>query len=238
MHGVKNQFSMKQKAYLLIPIYLLLSGCGAEPEQSNIASEEPTLSEKLWTEKDRQFILDELDRTTKELIKEIDDLAIDQWTFREDPNRWDIAEIVEHLTVQNELHYREITAISNVPEMPQYLPITTGQDGHFQKYATDPAKSQAKWFLHPINRFCSKRQSQDAFLRARDGLRDFVEATDADLRKHFAFRNDAGSKPIDEIKIGDVRDLHQLLLTGIAHTDRHIAQIKRLKKHPSYPREI
>ncbi len=229
---------MKHKIYFLIPIYLLFSGCQTEPEQPNISSEKTTPPERLWTEKDRQFILDELDRTTNELMKEIENLAMDQWSFREDQNRWDVAEIVEHLTVQNELHYREIYAVCNTPELVKYLPITTGEDGHFQKYATDPAKSQAKWFLHPIGRYCSKRQARNAFLRARDGLRDFVEATKIDLRKHFTFRNQAGDKPIEEIKIGDVRDLHQLLLTGIAHTDRHIAQIKKLKKHPAYPREI
>lgn len=224
-------------SYLLL-ICLILFGCKADSKGPN---EDATLTApniKLWTEKDRQFILEELDRTSKELIKEVEKLGMDQWTFRETPDRWNIAEIVEHLTLQNELHYREIYAVSNAPAMPQYLSITVGQDDHFTSYANDPVKSQAKWFLQPLGRFDSKRQSVSAFQRARDGIRGFVEKTEVDLRQHFTFRNHAGDQPIDSIKIGDVRDLHQLLLTGIAHTDRHLKQIKKIKKNKLYPRDI
>ncbi len=230
---------MRTIAVCLLSVCVFIFSCNNSSENSPTKPTSPTTTqEKSWTEADRTYILHELDRTTEALMKEIDDLAMDQWFFREDPSRWNIAEIVEHLAVQNELHYREISAISNAPAMPQYLAITTGKDNHFQKYANDPAKSQAKWFLHPIGRYGSMRQSKNAFLRARDGLRDFVEATEVDLRLQFTFRNGAGNKLIDKLTIGDVRDLHQLLLTGIAHTDRHIAQIKQLKKHKSFPKEI
>ncbi|MEO1257740.1 MAG: DinB family protein [Bacteroidota bacterium] len=195
-------------------------------------------TEKLWTEIDRQYILAELDRTTKELLKETQKLGFDQWTFREHRSRWNINEIVEHLILQNELHYREISAVSNGPALPKYLPITSGKDGYFKKYATDPTKGQAKWFLQPLGRFESKRESISAFQRACDGIRGFVETTDVDLRKKMTFRNKGGEKKLADIKIGDVRDLHQLLLTGVAHTDRHLMQIRNIKKHPAYPRNI
>ncbi|MEZ4935290.1 MAG: DinB family protein [Saprospiraceae bacterium] len=219
-------------------VLVLLFGCNPVADQSETAVSTPSSQEKIWTEKDRQFILKELERTSNELLKETEKLALDQWTFRENPTRWNIAEIVEHLILQNELHYREIYAVSNAPALPQYLPITTGHDDHFLSYATDPVKSHAKWFLQPLGRFDSKRQSIAAFQRARDGIRGFVEKTEIDLRQHFTFRNQAGNVPIDSVKIGDVMDLHQFLLTGIAHTDRHLVQIRNIKKHKLYPRDI
>ncbi len=221
-----------------ILFFFILLGCSADSGQTDNGVAKMDSSKKIWSEKDRQYALDELDRTTKELMKEVENLGMDQWTFRENPNRWNMAEIVEHLTLQNELHYREIYAVSNAPSMPEYLSVTKGQDDHFVKYATDPVKSQARWFLQPLGRFESKRQSIAAFQRARDGIRGFVETTDVDMRQHFTFRNHAGDKPISEIKIGEVRDLHQLLLTGIAHTDRHLTQIRNIKKHKQYPRDI
>ena len=226
---------------IFIPVLFLapfIWSCNGNHQTGQDAPASSLKKEITWTEADRQFLLSELDRTTDALIKEVEYLSPDQWHFKEDPYRWDIAEIIEHLTVQNELHYREIYAASNFPEMPEYLPVTTGQDDYFLNYATDPKKSQAKWFLQPIGRFESKRRSIDAFLRARDGIRDFIEATKIDLRRHFTFRNKGGDKKVADIKIGEVRDLHQLILTGVAHTDRHLKQIRNIKKNKFYPRNI
>ena len=64
----------------------------------------------------------------------------------------------------------------------------------------------------------------------------YVENNDVDLRKHFTFRKYIEGIPLDRIKPGEVRDLHQLLLTGIAHTKRHVLQIKRIKEHANFPK--
>lgn len=74
-----------------------------------------------------------------------------------------------------------------------------------------------------------------AFSMAGGGLRALIETTDIDLRKQFTFRAPAEGKALSEIQIGQVRDLHQLLLTGIAHTDRHLSQIRRALTHPDFP---
>ena len=63
----------------------------------------------------------------------------------------------------------------------------------------------------------------------------FVKETPIDLRKQYTFRTPVEGKDISILKIGQVRDLHQLLLTGIGHTDRHITQIRNIKKHPEWP---
>lgn len=231
--------AMMKKTTFFFLIIFFAAGCETDVKQAPTSAAPASIApQKLWTEADRQFLLSELDRTTEELRELTDRLGRDQWAFKENEFRWSIGEILEHLTVQNELDYREITVIANGPEMPEYLAVTQGQDAYFQAYATSPEKSQAKWFLQPLGRFAHWRQHQNGFLRARDGLRDFIEATEVDLRKHFTFRNNAGAKKTTDIKIGDVRDLHQLVLTGIAHTDRHIRQIREIKKNRQYPRDI
>ena len=226
---------MKNIAFHLLCLLFFAAGCAPETPHAPPPGAAPP---KIWTESERRFLLVELDRTTAEVLKETEDLGEEQWHFHEDNFRWSIAAIIEHLTVQNELDYRELTSLANAPAMPQYLMAAAGQDQLFRAYATDPEKAQAKWFLQPIGRFGHKRQAVDAFLRARDGLRDFVEATEVDLRLHFTFRNKAGEKPMPELKPGDVRDLHQLVLYGIAHTDRHLRQIRNIKKHSRYPKDM
>lgn len=197
-------------------------------------SEENKNNERWWTEEDRQLIISELNRTTEALKTEIGDLTNEQWNFREAPDRWSIAEIVEHLEMQNQLHYREISAVSNAPQYLKFRVLTKGKDAHFSNYATDTTASKANWFLEPLGRFCTKEAGANAFFRARGKLTEWVEQTGIDLRKQFTFRTPVKGKKLSELKVGQVRDLHQLLLTGIAHTDRHLKQIRKIKRHKNY----
>lgn len=216
------------------PIFLLffVLAIACEPASN---SEENTAIDRWWTRTDRRFIISELNRTTNAIKEEIENLTDEQWQFKELPDRWSIAEIVEHLEMQNQLHYREISVGSFAPQCLKFRSITKGNDQHFIKYRTDTTRGQAQWFLDPLGRFCSKDEGEKAFFRARGKLREFVEQTQVDLRKQFTFRTSVENKAVTELKIGQVRDLHQLLLTGIAHTDRHLCQLQKIKHHQNYP---
>lgn len=192
-------------------------------------------SGRWWTEDNQQLIISELNRTTNELRAEIEDITADQWNFREDTARWSIAEIVEHLEMQNQLHYREISVTSKAPQYLQFRAITEGKDAYFSNYSTDTARSKASWFLEPKGKYCSLKDGEAAFYKARSELTQLIEQTDIDFRKQFTFRVAVEEKEITDIKIGQVRDLHQLLLTGIAHTDRHLNQIRKIRQHREYP---
>ena len=202
---------------------------------TNVYTNETSIS-RLWTEEDRLFILSGLDRTTEEVKREAEDLSEAQSKFRESNGRWNITEIIEHLEVQNELHFREIRAISKTPKLPEYIEIAKGMDSHYLAYSTDSVRGKAQWFLEPIGRFTSMEKALEAFLRTRSYFTDFVRSTDVDFRRHFTFRRNLENIELSEIKPGDVRDLHQLVLTGIAHTDRHLAQIRRIKLHADFPK--
>lgn len=219
---------MKNFSYYFSLLVLLL-GCAQEGPKEDQGG--------WWTERERQLILSELDRTTNALRTAIEGITEAQWNFREDPARWSIAEIVEHLEMQNQLHYRELSVVSKAPQYLQYRSITQGKDTFFTKYGTDPKPGKAQWFLEPLGRFCSIADGRLAFLRARQELTQLVETTPIDFRKQFTFRAPVEGKELKEIKIGQVRDLHQLLLTGIAHTDRHLNQIRKIKQHQEYPKD-
>ena len=193
-------------------------------------------SNRWWTESDRQLAIFELNRTTAELQASIEKVTHEQWNFREDSTRWSIAEIIEHLEIQNLLHYRELSVISKSPQYLRFRLITKGRDSFFSNYSTDTIQGKAQWFLEPLGRYSSLKDGQDAFLKARKELTKLVEETDIDFRKQFTFRVPVEGQEIKNINIGQVRDLHQLLLTGIAHTDRHINQIKNIKLHHNYPK--
>lgn len=190
--------------------------------------------EKLWTEAEREFLITDLSRSLEDIIQAVNDLSEAQWRFKESEDRWSVADIVEHLEVQDEMFYREMDVIPKRPETPEFAAMVKGNDSLLLAYATDPTKGFAG-YLEPIGRFCSKKDAITAFSRIRNMMLEIVKNTDEDLRLHFTFRSYADDGGLTDPGIYDVRDLHQLMLTCIAHTDRHRVQIENLMKHQQYP---
>jgi hypothetical protein len=186
-----------------------------------------------WSEEERRLLIEGLDRTRDLLQAETADLTTGQWQFKEVPDRWSIAEVVEHLQLQEDMYFRELYLISQVPEMPELRERVRGKEAQIMAYSTDPEAGIAAWYLQPEGRWSSGPEAMRQLLRSREKVTDFVRNTNADLRLHFTFRDYyPGSDGLWAI-----RDLHQLLLTTIAHTERHVNQIKRIKEHSSFPRE-
>jgi len=191
--------------------------------------------ETLWTAAERQLLLDGLQRTMLEMLDLVTNLKEDQWNFTEGSGRWSIGNIVEHLELQDKMHYREVYLISKIPIMPEYVEVVKGNDHHFLAYATDPKPGRTSWNLEPNGRFCNQENTIRAFQRVREELIKYVQETEEDFRQHFTFRNYKPDGGLTNPGAWDVRDLHQLLLTTIAHTDRHLGQIKKIMQVASYP---
>ena len=205
-----------------IIISSLLGGCQTIPEDKPLP--------KQWTEKERELLLTELEGTRKELLRQIDTLNERQWFFRSDSQSWSVAEVVEHLDLQENMHYREVYIISQTPQNLEHLGKTKKNDSLVSAYATDPQKGVADWYVQPRGRWCGKRSAVAQFNRTRDQMLEFVKTTDADLRMQFTYR-----KKVPKNDFRRVRDLHQIILTTIAHTKRHIHQIERIKSRPDFP---
>jgi len=215
-------------------LFIALTAC--ENKKQSPVPNEAIVEKRLWTEEEKKFILDGLERTRDELLSEINDLSEEQWRFVEDSGRWSISEIVEHLEVQEEMYYREIYVTSKAPQVSDFSETVRGNDEKIHAYANDPTAGDAGFMLTPIGRFGSKELAEKAFLRARNEMIKFVSETDLDLRRFFTFRKYPKDGLLSDPGLWDVRDLHQLLLTTIAHTDRHIGQLRRVKLHENYPK--
>jgi len=193
-----------------------------------------SLSAKLWSMQDKELLIRGLERTRNDLMKEIEGLSIQQWNFKEDSSRWSIAEIVEHLFAQNESYRIEMRTALNQPESLEFIEKAKGNDQVFIDYTTDTLKTDAG-FLSPIGRFCSKEKAIFAFNRTQDALINMITTTNKDFRKHFTFRNYVFDGHLSNAEKYNIRDMHQLMLTCIAHMDRHLNQLRKVKKHSSYP---
>lgn len=186
---------------------------------------------KVWTEEERQLLISGLDETRKSILAEIEALSTEQWFYLSDSSTWSIALVIEHISLQEVMHYREIYVISNTPPQPKYIGNLKDNDKMILKYETDPTKGTADWGVTPLGRWCNKSDAVHQINRATDKLIEFTSETDVDLRQQITFRDIP-----DKSDFRRTRDLHQILLTNITHTKRHIHQIRRIKSHPNFPK--
>lgn len=195
---------------LLIPI-LLLAALGTRGQ------------ERLWTEADRQYQLQNLKRTEQELEKATAGLTEEQWHFRESPQRWSIAEIVEHLALWEIIFAREINlAMRNTPNAALKQACRT--DSSYLSFIMEEKGHNAPDYAKPTG-FIRGKANLEFFRTRRQGTTAFVDSTKADLRLYH-----------EAVGGGVFRDVHQVLLVQWGHVDRHLRQIQRVKKHPLFPK--
>lgn len=210
---------MKNSVFYVI---LLLLGCSRTKEK---------ISYPMWTEADRDLLISEFEMTQKLINELVRGLNVDQWNYQPDETTWSIAHIIEHLQLQEDMHYREVRIVSMQPPMLKHSLSTIGNDEKVNAYATNPIKTKSDWNVMPLGRWSNKELALHAFNRSRNKMIELVKNMKKDLRQQITFR------PIDdEHDFRKIRNLHQILLTTIAHTKRHIHQIRQIIDSKSYPK--
>ena len=187
-----------------------------------------TSYQKSWSEKDRTYLLENLDASLKSVMNEVDSVNETQWNWKLDENQWSIAEIIEHLIVHDELFYRETRVLTGLPNMTPQEDSLFAKDEIILSYReiTPQNTGKAPSYMEPLGRWCSKEDAVFAYSRVRLALIEFVKTTDKDFRK---FYTRSGRGPTA------YRDLHQLLLISTAHTQRHLLQIQKIKSGSRFP---
>jgi hypothetical protein len=180
---------------------------------------------KLWTEGDRKYLLDNLTRSRDELVKETQDLSKEQLTFKESPERWSINQIVEHIAIWELLFDREISMalVKPQPELNQnakpdayYLDFIMETKPHISVEYTKPFT-----FTLPLG-LNETKNNMAWFLKMRNESIEFVKIAQEDFRSHY-LRPGRGN-------------VHQTYINVFGHTDRHLRQIRKVKQHANYPK--
>nr|WP_295922734.1 DinB family protein [uncultured Dyadobacter sp.] len=179
--------------------------------------------EKLWTATDKQATIEQLIRTRDAVVKETENLTPEQWAFRESPDRWSIAEVVEHLALWEIVWFRELSIGTRNKPQPELIK-TTRPDSYYQEFIMEPNPHKAAEIAKPTG-FIKGKDNLTFFLRGREQSLSFVRTSEADMRAIFELTGTP-----------DPRNMHQVLIYQWGHTDRHLRQILKVKSHPSYPK--
>jgi hypothetical protein len=177
------------------------------------------------TQADRDKAVQYLESTKKDVLDATNGLSPTQWNFKPAPDRWSIAECMEHIAAAEDF----IRGL--VVEKVMLAPAAPGRDvvtidaAIIENVPARKTKAQAPEEIKPTNRFGSPQGSINHFVESRAKTESFVKDTPG-LRDHAADAPD-----------GHKWDAYEFVLLIAAHSERHTNQIKEVKADPNYPKQ-
>jgi len=174
---------------------------------------------------DKDRALNYLQSTKKGVLDATKDLSAAQWSFKPAPDRWSIAEVMEHIAAAEDM-------LRGLDEQVMKSPAVPARDAAEIKKADEIVlaavpdrshKAQAPEPLRPTNRFGSPQEAQKHFVQARAATEDFLKNT-PELRAHL------GDSPLGKL------DGYDWVLLIAAHSERHTKQILEVKADPNFPK--
>ncbi|HTS27312.1 MAG TPA: DinB family protein [Bryobacteraceae bacterium] len=157
-------------------------------------------------------------------------LSPSQWEFKPAPDRWSIAQIVEHMVLAQDFVLGPVREQLAKAPAPRAAAGRQADEVVIDKMPDRTAKFQAPDFLQPTGRW-TPSVSMDHLLKNYAELVKYLETT-PDLRQHAV---DAPAlKAISEGGY-DTMDGYQSILLVAAHTERHTKQILEVCADANFP---
>ena len=201
-----------RKTWVRVIAILLVSGCVAAARAQEVTQ----------AEKDKALLY--LESTKKNIQEATRGLSAAQWNFKQGPERWSVAQVMEHIAAAEDM-LRGLTT-EKVMAAPAALDRDVKHiDEMVVTMVTDRThKADAPEPLRPVNRFGSPEEALKHFVESRAETEEFLRKT-PDLRAH------AVDSPL-----GTKLDAYEWVLFIAAHSERHTKQINEVKADPNFPK--
>lgn len=185
------------------------------------------VSAQLLTAADREKAVKYLEQTRDGVIATTQGLSDAQMKFKSAPDRWSVAETLEHIALAEDYLLGNITQnIMKAPAGPADRD-TSKLDAMILSAVPDRSqKRQAPGPLVPSGRWTPK-ETLAHFAQSRAKTIQFLQST-PDLREH-ATSDNPFKQPMDA---------YEWLLFIAAHSERHTKQITEVKADPNFPQEL
>ena len=175
------------------------------------------------TQADRDRGVKYLEQTRDGVIAATKDLSEAQWKFKAAPDKWSVAETLEHIALGEDYMFGYVT--DTVMKAPAGAPDrdVAKMDAMVLQLVPDRSnKRQAPPPLVPTGRW-TPAETLAHFLKSRQRTIEFMQTT-PDLRAHVA-----------DSPLGPLDGYEWLLFIG-AHSERHTKQILEVKASPDFPK--
>ena len=190
---------------------LLLAGAGASAQEVSPAEKEKAL----------QY----LETTKKNVLEATKGLSEAQWNFKPAPERWSVAQVMEHIAAAEDF-IRDLLKekVMVAPAGEAGRDFKKSDDAVLTMVPDRTTKVQAPEPLWPTNRFGSPESSIKHFLESRAATESFLKGATG-LRDHVA------ESPMGKL------DGYEFVLLIAAHSERHTKQINEVKADPNFPKQ-
>ena len=169
---------------------------------------------------ERQRVVAHLEMTGNWLADEVSGLSSAQLHFRPAPGVWSILEVLDHLVVTGPIYWRDLR---KALEAPPRARKRSGTDEGVLWYGIDRTHRQkALPAEDPKGQVRDLADGLDAFGKLHAKMLAYARTTADDLRGHVVDREEC--------------DAYQWLLLISTHTQRHILQIREIRKNGKFPR--
>jgi hypothetical protein len=167
------------------------------------------------------------EQNQKALHDLVQGLSEAQWNFKPAADRWSIAEIVEHITineqfvtelVHGDLEDMAVTSESKAQAEAIQTQVSTTLQDRSQKF-------QAPDFALPTGRWAGGEEVMTQFDKARGGMIHFLGMADWDLRSKGAMH------PVLQTQV----DAEVWAVIVVEHCKRHMDQIREVMHSDGYP---
>lgn len=174
------------------------------------------------TEKDSA--LKYLETTKQGVLDATKGLSEAQWNFKSAPDRWSIAQVMEHIAAAEDFLRRlDAEQVMKAPSGEPGRDVKKVDEAVLAKVPDRTNKAQAPEPLQPANRFGSPQGSLKHFVESRASTEDFLKNTEG-LRDHVM------DSPMGKL------DGYEFILFVAAHSERHTKQILEVKADPKFPK--
>jgi hypothetical protein len=176
------------------------------------------------TQADKDKALQYLEATKKDVLDATAGLSPAQWNFKPAPDRWSIAECMEHIAAAEDfIRDNIVNGVMKAPPAPG-RDVAAIDAAILENVPARKTKVQAPDPIKPTNRYGSPEGSIRHFVESRAITEEFLKTTPG-LRDHAA-DSPSGAK----------WDAYEFILLIAAHSERHTNQIKEVKADPNYPK--
>jgi hypothetical protein len=153
-----------------------------------------------------------------------------QWNFKPAPDRWSIAEIVEHMVLAQEFVLGPVRQQLAKAASPRERDTKQEDEILIGQMPDRTMKFQAPEFLKPTGRW-TPAESMERLKANYVELKKYLEAT-PDLRQHAV---DAPAVKAISKGAYDSMDGYQAILLAAGHTERHTKQLLEVRADAHFP---
>jgi hypothetical protein len=183
-----------------------------------------TMQAQEVTRSEKERALQYLESTKKGVLEATKGLSEAQWNFKPAPDRWSVAQVMEHIAAAED--FLRTTTTDNVMKAPAGEPgrdVKKLDEAVLSMVPDRSHKVQAPEPLQPSNRFGSPA----------DAIKHFAESratTEAYLTSATGLRDHVADSPMGKL------DGFEFILLIAAHSERHTKQINEVKADANFPK--